>query len=227
MNFKLSTVEIKPQSDHRYSVIWLHGLGADGHDFEGIVPELHLKEHAHIHFIFPDAPVQPVTINGGMNMRAWYDILEMSLQRKVDIQGIYHSANLIDQLIDQEHANGIPSEHILLAGFSQGGVIALHAGLRYKQRLAGIVALSSYLPTLEQLPTEQASANLDTPLFMGHGILDSVVAIESGKAAFDGLKAMNYNIEWHDYLMEHAVCGEEIEHIGVFIDSIFTAQEAN
>lgn len=227
MSFKLSTVEIKPKSDHRYSVIWLHGLGADGHDFEGIVPELHLKEHAHIHFIFPDAPVQPVTINGGMKMRAWYDILEMSLQRKVDIQGIYHSADLIEQLIDQECSSGIPSEHILLAGFSQGGVIALHAGLRFPQRLAGIVALSAYFPTLEQLVTEQSSANLDTPLFMGHGILDSVVAIESGKAAFDGLKAMNYNVEWHDYLMEHAVCGEEIGHIGVFIDSIFTALEAN
>jgi len=227
MNFKLSTVEIKPKSDHRYSVIWLHGLGADGHDFEGIVPELRLKENARIHFIFPEAPVQPVTINGGMKMRAWYDILEMSLQRKVDIQGIYQSADLIEQLIDQECTRGISSEHILLAGFSQGGVIALHAGLRYPQRLAGIVSLSAYLPTLEQLATEKSSANLDTPLFMGHGILDSVVAIESGKAAFDGLKAMNYNIEWHDYLMEHSVCGEEIEHIGAFIDSIFTGLEAD
>lgn len=218
---KLSTVEITPKSDHRYSVIWLHGLGADGHDFEGIVPELHLKEHTHIHFIFPDAPVQPVTINGGMKMRSWYDILEMSLQHKVDIQGIYQSADLIKQLIDQECANGTPSEHILLAGFSQGGVVALHAGLRYRLRLAGIVALSTYLPTLEQLTTEQSSANQDTPLFMGHGFLDSVVAIESAKAAFEGLKAMNYNIEWHDYLMEHAVCGEEIGHIAAFIDSIF------
>lgn len=221
MNSNLSTVEITPKSDHRYSVIWLHGLGADGHDFEGIVPELRLKEHSHIHFIFPNAPVQSVTINGGMKMRAWYDILEMSLQRKVDIQGIYQSAALIEQLIQQECANGIPSEHILLAGFSQGGIIALHAGLRYPQRLAGIVALSTYLPTLEQLTTERSIANQDTPLFMGHGILDSVVAIESGKAAFDGLKGMNYNIEWRDYLMEHAVCGEEIEHIAAFIDSIF------
>ncbi len=221
MNAKLSTVEIKPQSDHRYSVIWLHGLGADGHDFEGIVPELHLKENAHIHFIFPNAPVQAVTINGGMEMRSWYDILEMSLERKVDIAGIYESAALIDELIQQECANGIPSEHILLAGFSQGGLIALHAGLRYPHRLAGIIALSTYLPTIEQLNTERSIANYDIPIFMAHGIIDSMVAIESGKSAFDALKAMKYNIEWHDYLMEHSVCGEEIAHISTFIDSVF------
>jgi phospholipase/carboxylesterase len=227
MNSILSNVEIKPKSGHRYSIIWLHGLGADGHDFEGIVPELHLNENDHIHFIFPNAPVQPVTINGGMKMRAWYDILEMSLQRKVDIQGIYQSAALIGSLIDQERAIGIPSEHILLAGFSQGGAIALHAGLSYPHKLAGIVALSSYLPTLEQLTTERSTANQDTPLFMGHGILDPIVAIESGKVACDALNAMNYKVEWHDYLMEHSVCGEEIEHIGVFIDSVFTVPGMN
>lgn len=225
MNSKLTTVDINPTSDHRYSVIWLHGLGADGHDFEGIVPQLQLKENAHIHFIFPNAPVQSVTINGGMKMRAWYDILEMSLERKVDIPGIYESAALIDEIIQQECAKGVPSRHILLAGFSQGGVIALHAGLRYPQRLAGIIALSTYLPTIEQLKTERSIASHDIPIFMAHGIIDSMVAIESGKSAFNALNAMNYHIEWHDYLMEHAVCGEEIEHISAFISSIFKSTD--
>jgi phospholipase/carboxylesterase len=225
MNSKLTTVDINPTSDHRYSVIWLHGLGADGHDFEGIVPQLQLKENTHIHFIFPNAPAQSVTINGGMKMRAWYDILEMSLERKVDIPGIYESAALIDEIIQQECAKGIPSKQILLAGFSQGGVIALHAGLRYPQRLAGIIALSTYLPTIEQIKTERSIANHDIPIFMAHGIIDPMVAIESGKSAFNGLNAMSYHIEWHDYLMEHAVCGEEIEHISTFISSIFKSTD--
>ncbi len=218
---QLSTIEIQPESEHKYSVIWLHGLGADGHDFEGLVPELHLSARANIHFIFPNAPVQPVTINGGMSMRSWYDILEMSLERKVDIDGIYQSAGLIDLLIRQEIDKGIPSTNILLAGFSQGGVIALHTGLKHPDKLAGIVALSTYLPTIEQLKTERSAANNAMPIFMAHGIIDPIVAVESGKAAFDTLKSMNYNIEWHDYVMEHSLCIEEIEHISMFMNSIF------
>lgn len=222
MNSKqLSVVEIQPESEHKYSVIWLHGLGADGHDFEGLVPELHLNAQANIHFIFPNAPIQPVTINGGMSMRSWYDILEMSLDRKVDIDGIYLSAGLLEPLIQREIDLGIPSTNILLAGFSQGGVIALHAGLSHSRQLAGIVALSTYLPTIEQLKTERSAASHTTPIFMAHGIIDPVVAVESGKAAFDTLKAMGYNIEWHDYLMEHSLCIEEIEHISAFMNSIF------
>lgn len=218
---QLSTIEMLPEAEHKYSVIWLHGLGADGHDFEGLVPELHLVAKAHIHFIFPNAPIQPVTINGGMSMRSWYDILEMSLERRVDIDGIYQSADLIGPLIQREIDQGIPSTHILLAGFSQGGVIALHTGLRHLQPLAGIVALSTYLPTVEQLKTERSAVNNATPIFMAHGILDPVVAVESGKAACDTLKSMDYRIEWHDYLMEHSICGEEIEHISAFMNSIF------
>lgn len=220
MHSKLSTVEIKPKSNHRYSIIWLHGLGADGHDFEGIVPELRLNAEANIHFIFPDAPVRAVTINGGMKMRAWYDIVEMSLEH-VDITGIYQSAELIERLIGREIENGIPAENIILAGFSQGGVIALHAGLRYPDKLAGVIALSAYLPTLEQLKTERTIANNATPILMVHGIIDSVVAVEFGKAAFDTLKAMNYTVEWHDYLMDHSICADEIERIADFINSIF------
>ncbi len=221
-SMQLSTIEIQPEAEHKYSVIWLHGLGADGHDFEGLVPELHLTAKAHIHFIFPNAPIQPVTINGGMSMRSWYDILEMSLERKVDIDGIYQSAGLIEPLIQREIDLGIPSTNILLAGFSQGGVIALHAGLRLPQPLAGIVALSTYLPTIEQLKTERSAANHATPILMAHGIIDPVVAVESGKAACDALKSMNYEVEWHDYVMEHSLCGEEIEHISTFINSLFT-----
>jgi phospholipase/carboxylesterase len=156
-----------------------------------------------------------------MKMRAWYDVLETSLVRKVDIAGIYQSAKLIEQLIEQEMDKGISSEHILLAGFSQGGVIALHAGLRFPHKLAAIIGLSTYLPTLEQLKTERSTANNATPIFMAHGILDSVVAIESGKAAFNGLHALEYNVEWHDYLMEHSVCIEEIGHLSTFLNAIF------
>jgi len=218
---QLSTIEIQPEAAHKYSVIWLHGLGADGHDFENLIPELHLTAATNTHFIFPNAPVQPVTINGGMSMRSWYDILEMSLERKVDIDGIYQSASLIEPLIRQEIDKGIASTNILLAGFSQGGVIALHAGLRHPHKLAGIVALSTYLPTIDRLQTERSAANKDTPIFMAHGIIDPIVAVESGKAAFDKLKSMDYNIEWHDYLMEHRLCVEEIEHISAFMNSIF------
>jgi len=221
MYSELSTIEIPPQSAHLYSVIWLHGLGADGHDFEGIVPELHLQAAPSIHFIFPNAPVQPVTINGGMKMRAWYDILDMTLERKVDTNGIYQSSALINSLIEREMHKGISSENILLAGFSQGGVIALHAGLTYPHKLAGIIALSAYLPTISQLETERSTANHDTPILMAHGIIDPVVAIESGKATFHALQALDYPVEWHDYVMEHAVCQEEIEHISTFINTVF------
>lgn len=218
---ELSTIEIQPNAAHQYSVIWLHGLGADGHDFEDIVQELHLTVSAHIRFIFPNAPIQPITINGGMEMRAWYDILAMQLEHEVDIKGIYQSAKLIEQLIEREQNNGIAAENILLAGFSQGGVIALHVGLRYPRKLAGIIALSSYLPTLAQLDKEASEANKNTPVFMGHGILDSIVAIESGKAVFDSLHAQTYHVQWHDYVMEHSVCVEEIEHLSGFINSVF------
>lgn len=223
---QLSSIEIQPESEHKFSVIWLHGLGADGHDFEGLIPQLHLTAKANIHFIFPNAPIQPVTINGGMSMRAWYDILEMSLERKVDIGGIYQSAGFIESLIQQEIDKGIQSKNILLAGFSQGGVIALHTGLSYRHKLAGIVALSAYLPTIDQLKAERSTANNATPIFMGHGIIDPIIEVEFGKAVFDTLKSMDYDIEWHDYLMEHSLCIEEIEHISMFINSIFRCRSA-
>ncbi len=218
----LETVEIAATSTHKYSVIWLHGLGADGHDFENIVPELHLIDSPRIKFIFPHAPVRKITINNGAQMRAWYDILRLdNLTREVDVAGIERSEQQINQLIQKEIDSGIAAKNILLVGFSQGGVLALHTGLRFNQQLAGIVALSAYLPTLNSLPNQRAQANNYTPIFMAHGIIDSIVAIESGKAAFDGLKALGYDIHWHDYLMEHSLCVEEIEHIATFVNTVF------
>ena len=218
----LETVVIPAKSAHKYSVIWLHGLGADGHDFENIVPELHLIDSSSIKFIFPHAPVRKITINGGAQMRGWYDILRLdNLEREVDMAGIEQSEQQINHLIQKEIDSGINAKNILLVGFSQGGVLALHTGLRFPEKLAGIVSLSAYLPTLESLKTQRAEANLHTPIFMGHGIIDSIVEIEAGKAAFDGLKTMGYSIQWHDYLMEHSLCVEEIEHIANFINTVF------
>ncbi len=217
MQAHIDAIQIPPKSTHKYSIIWLHGLGADGHDFEGIVPELHLNAYDHINFIFPNAPVQSVTINGGVKMRAWYDILEKSLDRKIDVNGIRDSAMLISNLIDKEIEKGIPSENILLAGFSQGGVIALHTGLNFAKNLGGIIALSTYFPTYNEL--DKTPKN--TPIFMGHGILDSIVDVEAGKAVYNNLHDSSHSIEWHDYLMEHSVCSDEIKDIAAFINNIF------
>ena len=225
MQTDFTTIEIPPNSTHQYSIIWLHGLGADGHDFENIAQELHLKVAPNVHYIFPNAPIQSITINGGMKMRAWYDILERTLDLQVDIEGIYKSSALVEQLITKEIDKGIPSENILLAGFSQGGVIALQTGLNYPNKLAGIVALSTYFPTLDQLITQPSIANKTTPIFMGHGILDSVVNIETGKAVYNKLHELQYNIQWHDYVMEHSVCIEEIHHISAFITRAFNQKK--
>lgn len=222
MHAELSTINIAPTAEHKYSVIWLHGLGADGHDFESIVPSLHLQAQANIHFVFPNAPVQAVTINNHMKMRAWYDILAATLDKHtVDIAGIYQSADLITPLIQKEIDKGIPAERILLAGFSQGGAIALHVGLRFPQKLAGILALSTYLPTIDQLRSEGSGIGKTTPIFMAHGILDAIITIEIGKATFELLTTLGYEIEWHDYLMEHSVCVEEINHVSTFMNTAF------
>ncbi len=164
----------------------------------------------------------PVTINNGMSMRAWYDILDIRPDNhQVDSRGIYASGEQVDRLIAAERAKGILPQHIMLAGFSQGGAIALHTGLRYPEKLAGIMALSTYMPTIDQLPQEGSEASKSTPIFMAHGILDAIVAIEAGTSTFDKLSALGYSIQWHDYLMEHSVCPEEIGHISGFMNSIF------
>ena len=216
----LTCIEIPATSDPIYSIIWLHGLGADGHDFEGIVPELSLDKSANINFVFPNAPVQAVTINGGMEMRSWYDILDASLDRKVAVDDIYNSSAQLTELIDDQINKGIKAENIVLAGFSQGGVVALHAGLRFPQKLAGIMALSTYMPTTEQLKTERALENNETSIFMAHGTMDPVVHPQIAQDAFNRLKEMDYPISWHEYPMQHSLCLEEITDISNYINGV-------
>ena len=221
MEIELSTVEIKPKATHRYSVIWLHGLGGDGYSFKGIAEELNLKNRANIHFIFPHAPLQPLSINNSIKMRAWHDIVQIQGEPRADIDSIYQSAFLIKQLIQKEINSGIASRHILLAGFSQGGALALHTGLRFEQKLAGIVALSTYLPRQKQLKMEAAPENFKTPILIAHGRHDTVIEIEAAKTAHDVLSTMGYPLIWHDYNLEHTVCSEEIEDLSVFMNGIF------
>ncbi len=209
----LECVEINPIGDPAYVVIWLHGLGADGHDFEAIVPELRLPEDLTIRYVFPHAPTRPVTINMGMVMRAWYDILEMDVSRKVDMNNIAESSLLLRNLIQRELDAGIPSEKILLAGFSQGGAIVLHTALRYEKPLAGLMALSTYLPTVADLAAERADANRQIPILMAHGQHDPVIPICHAENTRKALVQLDYAIQWHAYPMEHQVCMEEIQVI--------------
>ena len=210
-------VVIGPSGIHRASVIWLHGLGADGHDFEPVVPELGLPDQLGIRYIFPHAPVRPVTINGGMAMRAWYDVKSADLCRQEDVVSIEASSHLLTDYIDAEIALGIPSDHIVIAGFSQGGAIALHTGLRHRERLAGIMALSCYLPVAGTLAAEAHAANRGVPVFMAHGIQDPVVALSRALESRELLGREGYAVEWHEYLMPHSVCAGEIRDISTWL----------
>ncbi|MCZ6803985.1 MAG: dienelactone hydrolase family protein [Proteobacteria bacterium] len=216
MSFEQDAIIIETRDKHKASVIWLHGLGADGHDFEAIAPELGLPNELGIRFIFPNAPIRPVTINGGMRMRAWYDVKLPNLREQEDIKSIVESSKLINQYIDAEIESGITTSKIILAGFSQGGAIALHAGLRYSPPLAGLLALSTYLPLPDQLENE-ASSNKDIPIMMAHGEFDPVIPVEQGRTSRQTLKDHGYTIEWNEYPMQHAVCPEEINAIGAWI----------
>jgi phospholipase/carboxylesterase len=205
-----SALEISTGPEPRLRVIWLHGLGADGHDFAPIVPELALPFA--VRYVFPHAPVRPVTINAGMPMRAWFDI--SALRPGVeDEAGIRASEALVAELIAREQRAGAKAEEIVLAGFSQGGALALHAGLRARLRLAGILALSSYLPLASRLQAEASPANRETPIFLAHGAQDPVIPIELGIASKHALEAAGYAVAWHRYPMAHSVCAEEIEDI--------------
>lgn len=205
------------------AVIWLHGLGADGHDFAPIVPELGLSSSAKIRFIFPHAPMLPVTINGGYVMPAWYDVKSLDLSQKEDTAGIRNSQQQLETLIRRELERGIPSTRIVLAGFSQGGAIALHTGLRYAAPLAGVLALSTYLPLPRMLMAEASPANTALPVFMAHGTADSVIPLTHGAASRDLLRQEGYTVEWHEYPMTHSVCAEEISDIGTWLTRIFAA----
>ncbi|KEZ77729.1 Carboxylesterase [Salinisphaera hydrothermalis C41B8] len=210
----LDCVEIQPPNPATASVIWLHGLGADGNDFVPIIPELGLGDAHSVRFVFPNAPQQPVTINGGMRMPAWYDIKGADIADKQDRPGIEASTAEIETLIAREIDAGIPADRIVLAGFSQGGAVALHAGLRHNTPLAGIMALSTYLPLHDSLATEASDANRGIPIFMAHGSEDPIVPIALGHGSRDRLLAAGYAVDWHEYPMAHQVCLPEIATIG-------------
>ncbi len=208
-------IELETAPNPTHSVIWLHGLGADGNDFVSVVPELRLPAGNAVRFIFPHAPMIPVTCNGGYVMRAWYDILSLGGgNRDVDEDGIRGSRDIIRALIRTEIARGIPGEHIILAGFSQGGAMVYSAGLTHPDRLGGIIALSCYLPSPMLLETERSPANRLTPIFAAHGRADDVVPLQLGIEAKDFLLRKEYSLEWHTYPMSHSVCLEEIVAIG-------------
>lgn len=213
----LDCVEINPSRAPDYVVIWLHGLGADGHDFEPIVPALGLPADLAVRFVFPHAPFRSVTINAGMVMRAWYDILEMDVSRKVDADNIMESAAAMVRLMDREQEAGIASQRIILAGFSQGGAIILHAGLRYERPLAGLLALSTYLPTLENLANERSAANHQVPIMMAHGRFDPIIPMAHAINTRKELARLQYDVEWHEYPMQHEVCLPEIADIGAWM----------
>jgi phospholipase/carboxylesterase len=219
----LPCVEIETASQPRAAVIWLHGLGADGHDFAGLVPELDLSGCPAIRFVFPHAPAIPVTVNGGYVMPAWYDIAQPDLAQLPDRQGIENSQAAINALIEREIERGIAPEQIVLAGFSQGCVMALHTGLRATQRLAGIVALSGYLPLPELLPLERQAVNNNVPVFMGHGERDPVVPMARGELARDTLQSLGYAVEWHSYLMQHSVHPQEVADISAFLQRVLAS----
>ena len=202
---------------HTATVVWLHGLGADGHDFVPIVPELGLGQEHGIKFVFPHATVRPVTINNGYPMRAWYDILSLTRMEKQDVAGTQASAARIAGLLDAERAAGIASERLILAGFSQGCAMTLYTGLRYPHRLGGLLALSGYLPLHESLAAEASAANKDVPIFMCHGLYYPVLPLVLGKSSAEILGAAGYRVDWHEYPMQHQVCPEEIDDIGAFL----------
>src|SRR5918993_4376091 len=214
----LDAIEITTGGGPTLSVLFLHGLGADGHDFEPIVPELRLR--LPVRFVFPHAPLRRVTINGGMSMRAWYDILGFDRRAREDEAGIRASAAAVTELIDREVERGIPAERIVLAGFSQGGAVALHTALREPRPLAGVMALSTYLPLAPLLAAERSAANAGIPIFMAHGTSDQVLPLSLAEASRRALDALGYAVDWHSYSMQHSVCSEEIGAIAAWLTAL-------
>jgi len=220
MRMSLETIEVETAPKPDASVIWLHGLGADGHDFEPVVPQIVRRNERAWRFVFPNAPVRPVTINGGMSMRAWYDISGFDRSASEDAIGFRDTDALIRQLIAKEAARGIPASRVVLAGFSQGGAVTLYTALRYPERLAGAMALSCYLPLAKSLPVERAAANDGVPLFMAHGMSDPVLPFPMGVQSREFLRSLKYAIEWHQYPMAHSVCEAEIADIREFLHRV-------
>ena len=218
----LDTVEHETGPSPEWTVLWLHGLGADGHDFAPIVPELVREDWPALRFVFPHAPVRPVTINNGVPMRAWYDIRDMNLAQRADEAGVDQSVAQVEALIAREGARGVPPSRLLLAGFSQGGAIALATGLRREIPLAGLVALSTYLPMPERLARETTAQAPSQPLFMAHGQFDPVVPYAGGDASARALRGLGLSVDWHAYPMAHQVCAEQIRDLGEWLGQRFT-----
>jgi len=216
----LETVTVETGPNPTFTIIWMHGLGADGHDFEPLVPELLDKGMPVIRFVFPHAPVRPVTINNGYEMRAWYDIIGIDRRSAEDFEGINASAQSIAALIQRENERGIPTHRIVVAGFSQGGAMALHIATRYPQAFAGVIALSCYLPVARDLPAAHNPANLGTPIFMAHGSQDPVVPIALGEFSREALEAVGYGVEWRTYPMPHGLCEPEVADLRAWLKRV-------
>jgi phospholipase/carboxylesterase len=219
----LPTVEHATGPAPRFTVLWLHGLGADGNDFAPLVPQLVRPEWPALRFVFPHAPLRPITVNNGLPMRAWYDVAAFDLAQRLDDAGLRATPAAVKALTAREAERGIAADHLVLVGFSQGGAIALAAGLRHRARLAAIVALSTYLPIAEQTHAELAPANAATPVFMGHGSFDPVVPIALGERSRDALSAWGYPVAWHAYAMAHQVCPPELDDLAAFLAARWAA----
>ncbi len=222
MSHLLETVVNETAPAPQWSVIWLHGLGADGNDFAPIVPELLRPHWPSIRFVFPHAPVQPITINNGVRMRAWYDIISMDFRSRADAAGVDASVQALDALVEQEIARGIPAERILLAGFSQGGAIILSAALRWTRPVAGLIALSTYLPDPEAAAANRVADGIRPPVFMAHGAQDPVIPQPIAAHTAQALSALGFPLEWHSYPMAHQVCADELQALGDWLDARFT-----
>jgi phospholipase/carboxylesterase len=218
----LPCIEIETAPNPSASVIWLHGLGADGNDFVPIIPQLNLSECPAIRFVFPSAPSMAVTINGGYVMPAWYDITEREINAREDLAGIHKSAAAISELIEREASRGIAYENIVLAGFSQGCAMSLQIGLRFPHTLAGIMALSGYLPLAKSLAHERSEANSKTPIFMAHGVWDAVITLERAEASADALEKLGYQVDWNTYPMEHSLHPDELVDISRFLTVVLS-----
>ncbi len=219
----LETIEQETGPSPQWTVLWLHGLGADGHDFAPIVPELVRRDWPAIRFVFPHAPVRPVTINNGMRMRAWYDIVGMDFPNRADSEGVEASIAQVEALIAREQERGVPPDRLLLAGFSQGGAITLAAGLRREVPLAGLIALSTYLPGAEKAADAPGSAATRQPVFMAHGGGDPVIPLAYAERSAQVLQGLGFELEWHRYPMAHEVCAEEIRDLGDWMNRRFAS----
>ena len=223
MSYSPPTIElVHGDGEPQHAIIWLHGLGASSSDFPPVVPELGLSPDRAIRFVFPQAPNRPITINAGVVMPGWYDIKGVDIAAKQDAEGMAEARDILEGFIKSENERGIAIENIIVAGFSQGGAVAYHTAVRFEQKLAGVLALSTYLPFADDVATEQSGSNKDTPIFTNHGTFDPVVPMHLGKMSADILIQLGYQLEWREYPMQHQVVLEQLQDIGAWINATFS-----